>query len=65
MMKRCKDCKHWDKNSSGVHYLLKRICYRLDGDIWEKDTMACAITDGGDYGIITAPNFGCVLFEPK
>ena len=71
---RCKDCRHWgplietasefsvapDEQSLG-----RRRCSIISDD--ERQKLAACVEGGDDlddYGLWTAPDFGCVLFEP-
>ncbi len=53
---RCATCKWWDPESKGVK---SRIC----------DLLSYRYVEGFDanngVGIVTGPDFGCVLHEPK
>ena len=66
MSGRCKDCKHWgalpilDKHYDGQHRRCSEVS--VSGGTEGK---AYVISSEDMHDLMTAPDFGCVLFEAK
>ena len=56
-MGNCKDCKYWRMQE------LNGICRRID--IYFPRKAYITVSDYADAELVTAQNFGCVLFEQK
>jgi hypothetical protein len=58
-VKRCSECKHWDRHGNPISFDYKS-CKAPEG------SDPGFVIDGGDGndGLYTSPNFFCKLFEP-
>ncbi len=71
MMGLCKDCKHWQPNEDGKQgscLIIDDICGCCWGDNALPEGELAQIQSSYDVthsNLVTAPEFGCVLFEQK
>lgn len=67
---RCETCTHWsDFNITNEYQLGWGVCVRGSGEYGRPayaDTLMVAHdSDGEGGGVLTKPNFGCVMYEAR
>lgn len=69
-MNTCKVCKFWGNRSDDISLRLKscdapKIKYGYGNDFSEIADNGALIEDDEGWGMLTGPDFGCVLYETR
>ena len=67
-MKRCKDCKWWDRDEDEAKGMGRGRCLKAMEKWADNSEESLMITlDGSHYMalLLTKPDFGCILFEEE
>lgn len=66
MTNTCSTCKHWGTNAPFIgKQSHRKVCAAIQDDTWSEDAMACIAGSETEALLMTAPTFGCSLWEEK